>query len=214
MTVTLYSMAISPPARSVILTAKLIGVPLDIHDVNLLKKEQLSEEYQKVNPVSMIPAIVDNGFTLGDSHAINCYLVNKYAKNDALYPKDPQTRAKVDHYLHMDSTLFVPMKMSFKPLFIGTANSIPEDNMSFIKDGYSRLNVALKGKKWLVGNSYTLADISCATSTAAAAGLINLDDYPNVKAWFERAEKEIPGFKEVNDTGNKMLLDLVRSKLA
>ncbi|XP_033323611.2 glutathione S-transferase 1 isoform X1 [Megalopta genalis] len=213
-TVTLYSLDVSPPVRAVILTAKLIDLPLNNRDVNLIEREQMSKEFKKVNPTSMVPAIDDNGFTLGDSHAISCYLVGKYAKNDALYPKDLQTRARVDHFLHMDSMLFIPAKMSFKPLLLGLANSIPEDTLQFWRDGYNRLNEALEGKKWLVGDSYTLADITCATTTAAATAVLNIDDYPNVKAWFERAEKEIPGFKELNDTGNKKLVEMIRSKLA
>ncbi|XP_078049742.1 glutathione S-transferase 1-like, partial [Augochlora pura] len=190
-TVTLYSMDVSPAVRSVMLTAKLIDLPLKIQDVNLMNKEQLSDEYRKVNPVGTIPGIDDNGFTLGDSQAINCYLVTKYAKNDALYPKDPQKRAKVDQYLHMNSALFIPAKLSFKPVLFDSATSIPEDKMDALKDSYNRLDYALKGKKWLAGDSYTLADISCATTTGAALAVLNLDDFPNVKAWYERAQKEI-----------------------
>jgi glutathione S-transferase len=40
---------------------------------------------------------------LCDSHAINVYLVAKYAKNDNLYPKDLKKRALVDQRLHFDS---------------------------------------------------------------------------------------------------------------
>ena len=43
------------------------------------------------------------------SHAINAYLVDKYASNDTLYPKDPILRARVDHMLHLDTGLLYPM---------------------------------------------------------------------------------------------------------
>jgi hypothetical protein len=38
------------------------------------------------------------------SRAIMCYLVEKYAKDDSLYPKDPKKRAKVNHKLFFDAT--------------------------------------------------------------------------------------------------------------
>ncbi|XP_076280464.1 glutathione S-transferase D7-like [Lasioglossum baleicum] len=212
--VVLYSMEVSPPCRTVLLTAKLIGVPLEVRQCNLLEREQTSEAYTKVNPQQLIPAIDDDGFTLGDSHAIACYLVDKYAKNDALYPKDLQKRARVNWFLHMDSSdLFAAEKDAFKPLFLGLASTIPEEKMDKIKAAYTNFDRTLEGKKWLVGDFYTLADISCAITTAAVTAVLNLDDFPNVKAWFEGAEKEIPSFKEINDIGNKMLVEHIRSIL-
>lgn len=45
----------------------------------------------------------DDGFSIWDSHAINAYLVSKYAKNDSLYPKDVKKQAIVNQRLHFDS---------------------------------------------------------------------------------------------------------------
>lgn len=43
-----------------------------------------------------------------DSHAITAYLVEKYASDDGLYPKDLQKRAVVDQRLHFDSSILFP----------------------------------------------------------------------------------------------------------
>lgn len=57
-----------------------------------------------MNPQHTVPTFVDDdGFTMWDSHPIITYLVSKYAKSDALYPKDLKKRAVVDQRLHFES---------------------------------------------------------------------------------------------------------------
>lgn len=60
-----------------------------------------------MNPQHTVPTMDDNGFYIWDSHAISTYLIQKYGKDDSLYPKDLQKRAVIDQRLHFDSgTLF------------------------------------------------------------------------------------------------------------
>ncbi|XP_031840001.1 glutathione S-transferase 1-like [Nomia melanderi] len=220
--VILYAHEISGPCRAVLMTAHAIDLPLDVRKVNMAAKEHQTEEFTKINPQRLIPAINDNGFTLSDSHAINCYLVSKYAKNDALYPKDLQKRARVDQFLHMDSSaLFAAARNAFTTMFRmktekGKNSKIeaPEANVQAMRDAYDSLNRFLEGRKWLVGDSYTLADISCATTASCACVILNLEDYPNVNAWLKRCELELPGYKEHNEPGNNLLLKTMRSKLS
>lgn len=44
----LYMQDVSPPARSVLLTAAALGVKLELKIIDVLKKEQLNEEFKKV----------------------------------------------------------------------------------------------------------------------------------------------------------------------
>ena len=56
----------------------------------------------QLNPQRVIPTVVDGDFILSESRPCATYLVDKYAPDDKLYPKDPQLRARVDQRLYFD----------------------------------------------------------------------------------------------------------------
>ena len=106
MTIDLYHMDASGPCRSVRMTAKMLGVELNVKLINLQAGEHMTPEFIKINPQHNIPTIVDDGFILNESRAICGYLVQKYGKDDSLYPKDAVKRAVVDQLLYFDMGVF------------------------------------------------------------------------------------------------------------
>ena len=59
-----------------------------------------------MNPQHNIPTLKDGDFCMNESRAAAAYLVNKYGKDDKLYPKEAQTRAVVDQRLYFDMGTF------------------------------------------------------------------------------------------------------------
>lgn len=70
------------------------------------KMEHLSDAFLKINPQHTVPTLVDDGVTIWDSNAIIMYLVDKYAKDDSLYPKDLAIRAKIHQRLFFGAGVF------------------------------------------------------------------------------------------------------------
>lgn len=99
----LHGTKLAPGVRSAFAVAAAIGVELEYKEVDLFKGETHTPEFLEMNPVHSVPVLEDNGKFIIDSHAILGYLVNQYAKDDSLYPKDPFQRAMVDQRLHFDS---------------------------------------------------------------------------------------------------------------
>ena len=58
--------------------------------------------FLQINPHHTIPTLVDGDFKLNESRAIAGYLVQKYGKDDSLYPKPPALRAVVDQRMYFD----------------------------------------------------------------------------------------------------------------
>lgn len=82
---------------------------LQIRLVNLFEKEQLKEDFIKINPQHTLPTLDDNGFILTESRAIAIYLVEKYFPNGhPLYPKDVEQRARINQRLQFDATTLYP----------------------------------------------------------------------------------------------------------
>ncbi|XP_047106760.1 glutathione S-transferase D5-like [Schistocerca piceifrons] len=103
---TLYVSPLSAPCRLVRLVAGIVGVDLKIVNVNDLAKDLKTPEMLKKNPQHTVPTLEDNGVYIAESRAIAMYLISKYGKNDALYPKDVNRRVLVDQRLFFDQDFY------------------------------------------------------------------------------------------------------------
>lgn len=168
-----------------------------------------------MNPQHTVPTIVDNGVPLYDSHAIIVYLVSKYAKDDALYPKDLVTQARVNALLHFESgILFARLRGTLEPIFYQGCPEVPQDKLNAIHGAYDLLEATLQSD-YLVGNSLTLADVSCSTSLSTLHALFPIDagKCPKLVAYLQRLEQNMPNYKEFNADRAAEALEFFKQKL-
>nr|CAD7423568.1 unnamed protein product [Timema monikensis] len=186
-----YPNVANAPCRIVLLTAKAVGVDLNLKLTNLFTGEHLKPEYIKLNPQHTVPTLNDNGFILTESRAIAGYLVDQYGKNDSLYPKDPKKRAVVDQRLYFDiGTLYQRFSDYYYPIAFAGAPADAE-KLKKLEEAFGFLDKFLEGQEWAAGNKITLADISLIFG-------YSLSKYPNVNKWFTKCKKSIPGYEELN----------------
>lgn len=155
-----------------------------------------------MNPTGTIPSLLDGDFPLFDSSAIAIYLVEKYAKEDSLYPKDLQLRAKVNEKLfYVGNYLFPRLYQLFVPAYYGIELEFPQSKVEEIVKGYQAINTFLESNEYLAGQTVTLADLYLWTLMESLGQVIAVDKekFPNFDRWTNKM-KELPTY-EVNKKG-------------
>lgn len=143
----------------------------------------------------------DNGFIIWDSHAICAYLVDKYADDDTLYPKDLQLRAKCNQRLFFDaSRLFVLLRDITLPIFFEGCTEISQDKIKSMITSLEILEAFLSIDPFLVGSSITIADICLGLTVSYIDMYVTVTDekFPKIMAWLNRISQTIPIFNEMN----------------
>ncbi|MBB5374410.1 maleylacetoacetate isomerase [Acidocella aromatica] len=96
-----YSFFNSSTSWRVRIALALKGLDTDFHGVNIRTGQHHDADYvREVNPSATVPAIVDNGFHLGQSLAIIDWLDGKHPE-PRLIPKEPALRARVLEFSYL-----------------------------------------------------------------------------------------------------------------
>ncbi|MEO7497656.1 MAG: glutathione S-transferase family protein [Massilia sp.] len=197
----LFHAAISSNARRVTLVAEHLGIPLDLVDVNLGSPDD-RRRLAEVNPNGKIPVLADGDFVLWESCAIMQYLADKVDGHD-LYPRDPQTRADVNRWMFWACQHWSPAIgiLTWENVWKGMTGNGPADQAELargdaeIDAAASVLERELAERRWLLGETLTLADFAIAPSLMyTVRARLPMDRYPNVMAWFARIEA-LPAWK-------------------
>lgn len=216
MPVDLYYLPLSPYCRSVLLTARAIGLELNLKTINLMTGDHLKPEFVAINPQHTIPTMVDGDLVLWESRAICTYLISQYGKDDSLYPKDPKARAKVDAILNFDlGTLATRWKILFNPLKAGELSKPTQKSVDDLHEALNWLDGFLSHKKFAAGTDHiTVADLVLVSNVSGyeAAGFI-IHDYPNLHAWLKRCKETIDGYEELNGADAEKFGEFVKSKI-
>jgi GST-like protein len=188
------------------------GLPYDAHTVNFATDDQKSPEFLSLNPNNKIPAIIDpegpggKPLPLFESGAILIYLAEKSGK---FLSSDPAERMQTLQWLMFQMGGIGPMFGQFG-FFHKFAGKEIEDKTAFnrYRDESIRLlgvlDKGLEGKDYLVGNSYSIADISIwpwvrtLVDFYEAEEIVGFDDFSNVDAWFDRCFERPASMRAIN----------------
>lgn len=190
----LYFNPLSPNCRRAHMTALYLGIPLEEKPMDFAKGDQKAPAFLAMNPNGMVPTLKDGDFTLWESRAIMQYLASMKPEK-GLLGKNERERADVTRWLMWDAAHLARHSgtVVFETVVKKVMNMGPPDQAAVaaaleqIKRFYGVLDSTLKGKKYLVGDALTIADLGIAsTFTHAEAAHLPVNDYPNIMAWLGR----------------------------
>ncbi|HUN58962.1 MAG TPA: glutathione S-transferase family protein [Candidatus Binataceae bacterium] len=162
-----------------------------------------SAEHLQINPNGHIPAIDDEGTIIWESMAVNLYLAEKYGKG-SLWPASVEDHGHVYKWSFFGMTEVEPHLMSLlsQRIFLPADQrdeKVAQRAIDALKAPLAVLDGALKGQEYLLGNSFSIADLNLA-SVLSFAMLVKLDmsATPTAAAWLQKclgrdANKKVRG---------------------
>lgn len=193
----LYYNPMSYNCRKVTFVLNHINHPAELQVVDLLAGQSETPEFLKMNPNGMIPVLEDGNFHIWESNAIMQYIVEKKGSHE-LWPQDMKMRSDINRWqcwqlAHWGPTLEVFVwEHLFKPMMgQGSPDSGAISEATKDLSQYARiLEDQLRGKKFITGNTLTLADISIGMILMySEQAKFPLSQYSNIQEWFLRIEK-------------------------
>jgi GST-like protein len=176
------------------------GLPYEAHYVDFGKKDQKTPEYLSLNPNGKIPAIIDpNGpggkpLPLYESGAILLYLAEK---TGMLLPADPTRRWETIQWVFWQMAFVGPMfgQVGYFKKFEGKEIEDKRPLQHYAAESqrlFDLLEKRLEGRTWVMGEEFTIADISLLGMVRnfinhyKAGDLVDYDQLTYVPAWLTR----------------------------
>ena len=190
----------TPNGVKVSIALEELGLPYEPHAVDITKNETWTPEFLALNPNGKIPAIIDphgpGGKPLGlfESGAILLYLADKTGK---LVPTDPGRRYETIQWVMFQMAGIGPMFGQVGYFYKFAGKEIEDKRpLERYRDESKRLlgvlETRLAGRQWIMGEDYTIADISMLGWVRNLIGfygareLVDYDKLNEVPAWLER----------------------------
>ena len=171
----------------------LSGLPFSFRTVNLKNGVQKQPAHLAINRYGQVPVLQHRGLTLVMSNVILDYLARITGKFEG---DSEQDRIHAREWLSWENDAIsnvarVRHFARFRP-------DVPQVIVDYFRPGaeaaLDTIDKNLEGRKWLVGEHCTIADIGCwGRMVFMAEGGLSLDKRPHAAAWRDRI-MAMPGF--------------------
>ncbi|MBX9588071.1 MAG: glutathione S-transferase family protein [Hyphomonadaceae bacterium] len=151
--------------RKVLWTCDELAIAFEREDWGRGYRPTSDPAFLRINPVGLIPAVIDDGEVLLESNTIVRYLATKYGPED-FYPRAPLARARVERWMDWAN---YETSISLRGAFLGgMLNEPPWNHPWFVEQGRWQItkeigqldaHLAAVGP-YVAGERFTAADIA------------------------------------------------------
>ncbi len=195
----LFDSAVSGNCYKVRLLLTQLGIEFERRELSVFDRSDRGDVLGGLNPALRVPTLVlEDGRTLGESNAILWY----FADGTDYVPTDAFERAQVmqwqffeqyDHEPNIAVARFWELADLHPPAADIEAKRAGGERALAAMEGH------LAGREFLVGDRYTIADISLYAYThVAPEGGFTLEPYPAVREWLARVATQ-PGHIDISE---------------
>ena len=188
MTLTIYGPPMSRAMRTLWMAYEL---GLDFQHEYGFREDALipTEGLLAANPMGQVPAIDEDGFVLAESLAINIYLAKKHGK---LAPQSLEEEAQT---LRWSFWVMTAVEVTLLDVLLKSRGlrgqkkdlEAAEAGIAALQQPFNVLNDALADRDYLLGDTFSVADLNVASVLAwARAAGIDFAKQPHLDAWLER----------------------------
>jgi glutathione S-transferase len=192
MTIEIFAFPLSPRAFKPLVVANYLNLDYTLHVLDPRKGDFQKPEYAAINPNRRQPTLRDGEYIVWESNAIQQYLAMQKPES-GLLPRDERARLDVTRWQFWDLAHWDPHCGAYtfeyvaKPQVLG----IHEPDMAVLakaEEQFNRsakvLDAQLRGKKYVTGDTLTVADFTLAGALVhAATAKIPLAQYPEIARW-------------------------------
>ncbi len=202
----IYGRANSINVRKVLWMVEELGLAYEREDWGRGYRPTSEQEFRRINPFEVVPAIVDGRYTLRESNTIVRYLATKHGRAD-LYPQDLERRFRCEAWMDWASQdLYVDVRPIVMAHIFKVEEFQDEDLQRKAQNGWTRVMDMLEryladGDDYLMGDDFTIADIP--------TGLVvnrwfSIDfpkpSFPQIRAYYDRLQQR-PGYRQHGSNG-------------
>ena len=189
--------------RKVLWVCGELGVPFTREDWGRGYTPTSDPEFLRLNPIGLIPCVIDDGVVLRESNAIVRYLASKHGGDtgeDAIYPKELVARCHVEQWMDWAN---YETSISLRGAFLGgMLNEPPWNHPWFVETGRKQITKEVgqleehftRGGPYVCGEHFTVGDIpvGLVVNRWFALAFDDKPDYPAVARYFEKLTERAP----------------------